>query len=199
LKQAQTDLDIFPNYDRINRFLDVNLEFLVKLIQARLQFRMEFLGETIIKSKSFTLDNCTVEGLKDFLFDPALSPAESQRRTMLVDGILEELLVHQFSLLEGYRASVNEASKVFLDRMNPSRLKKEVGDKSLRLGVTRVPYRYVPLVKLFKLAERYAEVYQELTTEDRAYLEQKYFRPAFKQSYYKCIRAPRRRKPSPEE
>jgi len=198
-EHGPTDVDILRSYEQINRFLDVFLEFFVKLIQARLQFRQEFLGETIVKSKSFTLDNCTVEGLKDFLFDPALSPAESQRRIGLAANVLEELLVHQFSLLEGYKASVNEASRQFLDRVNPARLKKEVGETRLRLGVAGVPYRYLPVLRLVKLVESFSEVYKELTTEDKAYLEQRYFRTAFKQGYYKWTRAPRGKKENPEK
>jgi pSer/pThr/pTyr-binding forkhead associated (FHA) protein len=58
-QEGPADVDILANYDRVNRLLDTLLEFFVKLIQARLQFRQEFLGETIVKSKSFTLDNCT--------------------------------------------------------------------------------------------------------------------------------------------
>jgi predicted component of type VI protein secretion system len=197
LRRETADLDILANYDRISKILDALVEFLVKLIQARLQFKMEFLGETIVKLKSFSLDNCTAESLKDFMFDPTISRAEAEKRVALVATVLEELLVHQFSLLEGYKSGINEGTKQFLERMNPARIRKQVNSDKARLGFLDVPYRYLPLLKVFRLVASYSEVYGELTSEDQAYIEQRYFRPAFKQGYYRCTRAPRGRKPGP--
>ena len=198
LGKDTSELDILSNYDRVRKLIDTTLEFLTKLIQARVKFRQEFLNETIIKSKSFSLDSCTPDELKGFLFDAKLSPEDGQKRTEALAVVLEELLLHQLSLLEGYKAGVNEGTKRFLDRMNPVRLNEQLAEKKIHLGVIDIPVKSVPILKLSKLIQIYAEVYRELTAEDRSVIEERYFRPSYKRSYYNCSRGSRR-KPSKAE
>jgi predicted component of type VI protein secretion system len=198
LGKDSSELDILSNYERVRDFIDATVEFLTKLIQARVKFRQEFLNETIVKSKSFSLDSCTPEELKGFLFDAKLSPGDGLKRTEALAVVLEELLLHQLSLLEGYKAGVNEGTKRLLDRMNPVRLSEQLAEKKIHLGVVEIPVISVPILKLSKLIQIYNEVYRELTTEDQAVIEERYFRPSYKRSYYNCSRASRR-KPSKAE
>jgi predicted component of type VI protein secretion system len=198
LGKDSSELDILSNYERVRDFIDATVEFLTKLIQARVKFRQEFLNETIVKSKSFSLDSCTPEELKGFLFDARLSPGDGLKRTEALAVILEELLLHQLSLLEGYKAGVNEGTKRLLDRMNPIRLSEQLAEKKIHLGVVEIPVISVPILKLSKLIQIYNEVYRELTAEDQAVIEERYFRPSYKRSYYNCSRASRR-KPSKAE
>src|SRR4030042_1225975 len=188
LGKDTSELDILSNYDRVRKLIDKTLEFLTKLIQARVKFRQEFLNETIIKSKSFSLDSCTPDELKGFLFDAKLSPEDGQKRTEALAVVLEELLLHQLSLLEGYKAGVNEGTKRFLDRMNPGRLNEQLAEKKIRLGIIDIPVKSVPILKLSKLIQIYTEVYRELTAEDQSVVEERYFRPSYKRSYYNCSR-----------
>jgi len=195
LGRDTSDLDILSNYDRLRKLIDTMLEFLTKLIQARVKFRQEFLNETIVKSKSFSLDSCTPDELKGFLFDARLSLEDGQKRAEALAVVLEELLLHQLSLLEGYKAGVNEGTKRFLDRMNPARLNEQLAEKKIHLGVIDIPVKSVPILKLSKLIQIYAEVYRELTAEDQSVIEERYFRPSYKRSYYNCSRASRRKPP----
>jgi len=198
LGKDSSELDILSNYERVRDFIDATVEFLTKLIQARVKFRQEFLNETIVKSKSFSLDSCAPEELKGFLFDARLSPGDGLKRTEALAVVLEELLLHQLSLLEGYKAGVNEGTKRLLDRMNPVRLSEQLAEKKIHLGVVEIPVISVPILKLSKLIQIYNEVYRELTAEDQAVIEERYFRPSYKRSYYNCSRASRR-KPSKAE
>jgi len=195
LGKDSSDLDVLSNYDRIRNLIDAMLDFLTKLIQARIKFRQEFLNETIVKSKSFSLDSCTTEDLKSFLFDAKASPEEGQKRTEALSLMLEELLLHQLSLLEGYKAGVNEGSKRFLDRLSPARLNEQLAERKIHLGVVDIPVKSIPLVKLRELMRVYHDVFRELTAEDEAVIEERYFRPSYKRSYYSCSRASRRKSP----
>lgn len=198
LGKDTSDLEILSNYDRVRKLIDTMLEFLTKLIQARVKFRQEFLNETIIKSKSFSLDSCTPDELKGFLFDARLSPEDGQKRIEALAVVLEELLLHQLSLLEGYKAGVNEGTKRFLDRMSPARLNEQLAEKKIRLGVVDIPVKSIPILKLSKLIQIYADVYRELTAEDQSVIEERYFRPSYKRSYYNCSRGSRRKPPKAE-
>jgi len=198
LGKDTSDLDILSNYDRLRKLIDTMLEFLTKLIQARVKFRQEFLNETIVKSKSFSLDSCTPDELKGFLFDARLSLEDGQKRAEALAVVLEELLLHQLSLLEGYKAGVNEGTKRFLDRMNPVRLNEQLAEKKIHLGVIDIPVKSVPILKLSRLIQIYSEVYRELTAEDQSVIEERYFRPSYKRSYYNCSRASRRKPPKAE-
>jgi len=174
------------SFGRVRSLLDILLAFMIKLIQARGQFRLEFMGETMIKKvKSFSIYSCSEEELKSFLFDPSISPQESQKRIEQIRGITDEIMLHQISMLDGYKAGINEGSKKILERMDPPRLKKQLAAMKWNLGPIRLPYRLLPVLYRKKLIRLFADAHKELFQEDQAIIEKKYFRPAYIRNYYK--------------
>ena len=187
-----TDLPI-PTSGLIQRLMEVLLKFVVKLIQARRQFRLEFIGETMIRStKSFSLLNCTYDELKNYLFAPDIPPSEQQKRIDHIQLVANEVMLHQVSLLDGYKASVKIGAKQLLDRVNPEVLKADLNKKKVNLAGLQIPYRYLPIINIYKLIKCYDEAHRELNQEDQSILEKKYFRPSYVRSYNKRMDSLRR-------
>jgi pSer/pThr/pTyr-binding forkhead associated (FHA) protein len=174
------------SFGRVQSLLDILLAFLIKLIQARGQFRLEFIGETMIKKvKSFSIYSCSEEELKSFLFDPAIPAQESQKRIEQIRGITDEIMLHQISMLDGYKAGISEGPKKLLERMDPSLLKKQLATMKWKLGPIKLSYRALPILYQKKLIRLFSDVHKELQQEDQAIIEKKYFRPAYIRNYYK--------------
>jgi len=180
--------------------LDMLLDFFVKMIQARRQFRMEFIGETMIKSaKTFSIYSCTPEELKNFLFDPSLPPEESPKRMVQLKSLVDELMLHQISLLDGYKSSVSSGSRQIIERFDPGAVKKQMAEKKsssagLKLGLSRLP-----LFSALKLVDQYAGIHQELAQEDQSIIEKKYYRPSYVKRYNHCMEATLRKDTPPPE
>ena len=167
---------------------DLALNLFLKLLQARRQFRMEFIGETMIRSsKTFSIYSCSLDELKEYLYDPGISPAERQNRMDSVKNLSEEIMLHQVSLLDGYKASVNEGTKHFLDKLDPGSVQKKVQEKKLCLGPVKIPYGNFPVLGPANFKKIYKEFYKELAREDQSIIEKKYFRPSYVKRYNKCM------------
>ncbi len=167
---------------------DLTLNLFLKLLQARRQFRMEFIGETMIRSsKSFSVYSCTLDEFKQYLYDPDVSSTERQKRMDSVKNLSEEIMLHQVSLLDGYKASVNEGTKHFLSKLDPAIVQKKVQEKKLSLGPVKIPYGSFPILGPANFKKIYKECYKELAREDQSIIEKKYFRPSYVKRYNKCM------------
>ena len=165
--------------------MDMLLDFFVKMIQARRQFRMEFIGETMIKSaKTFSIYSCTPEELKAFIFDPSISLEESGRRKALLKGLVDELKLHQISLLDGYKSSVSSGSRQLIERFDPEAIKKLMSGKKSPLAGLKF---LLPLFSAMKVVDQYAGVHRELAQEDQSIIEKKYYRPSYVKRYNHCM------------
>ncbi len=170
--------------------LDLLLDFFVKTVQARRQFRMEFIGETMIKSaKTFSIYNCTPEELKKFLFDPNLPPNQSRKRMTQLRSLVSELMLHQISLLDGYKSGVNAGSKQIIQRFDPEVVKKQLAERKTSIAGLKLALSSLPLLNAVKLVEQYASIYRELAQEDQSIIEKKYFRPNYVKRYNRCMDA----------
>jgi predicted component of type VI protein secretion system len=164
------------------------LDFFVKTVQARRQFRMEFIGETMIKSaKTFSIYNCTPEELKNFLFDPNLPPEESRKRLTQLKILVDELMLHQISLLNGYKSSVNAGSKQIIQRFDPEAVKKSLAKRKTSIAGLKLALSSLPLLKALKLVDQYAGIHRELVQEDQSIIEKKYYRPSYVKRYNRCM------------
>jgi pSer/pThr/pTyr-binding forkhead associated (FHA) protein len=164
--------------------LDQFLGFFVKMIQARRQFRMEFIGETMIKSsKSFSIHNCTEEELKQHLFDPQLPAPERAKRFAQLEYLANELMLHQVSLLDGYKASVRAGTDQFLERLNPQSIQKRVTGKKDQKKSVKTFLGKLPVFGSIFFQKQYQEAFQELAREDQSIIEKKYFRPGYVKRY----------------
>jgi len=183
LEKSDLDLKAPQTSDSIQSLIDILLGHLVKLIQAYRNFRVEFLGETDVQAAS--IYKCSVEELKNFFFDPNKLSQDSLKRIKQIEAISDELMLHQISLLEGYKASVIEGTKLILEKINPDVLKNELAKKKLTLGRITIPYALFPVLKVFKLVQLFSDAHRELSQEDQSIIETKYFRHKYIKSYYK--------------
>lgn len=183
-KKPALDLQSISDLDRLKKLMENLLKFFISMTHARRQFRLDFVGETMIKmKKSFSIYDCTVEELNDYLFSPDISMEESQKRIDKLNLLADELKLHQVSLLDGYKSSVEQGSKQILDKMDPLILKQQLNKNKLNLGVIKIPFRFVPFLNLIKSAQRFSEAHQELAQEDLSIIEKRYFRPGYIRSY----------------
>jgi len=183
IEKSDLDLKAPQTSDSIQSLIDILLGHFVKLIQAYRNFRVEFLGETDVQAIS--IYRYSVEELKNFFFDPSNLPQDSLKRIKQIEAISEELMLHQISLLEGYKASVIEGAKLILEKINPDVLKKQLANKKLALGRITIRYALFPVLKVFKLVQLFSATHQELSREDQSIIEAKYFRHRYIKSYYK--------------
>lgn len=180
------EIPIQHRYGQIQGLIDTLLELLVKFIQARRQFRLEFMGETMIKlKKTFSLSDCTLEELKDYILNPDITAEETQRRIEKIKAMTDELLIHQLSMLEGYKSSAIEGTQKILDKLSPDVIKDDLAAQKPARGKPDLLYKVFPFLASFKLSQLITDSHRELTQEDRGIIEKKYFRPSYIKSYNK--------------
>jgi predicted component of type VI protein secretion system len=168
--------------------MNLVLDIFLKLLQARRQFRMEFIGETMIRTaKSFSIYSCTTDEFKEFLFSPEISTADKQKRMQLLKSLGDELMLHQVSLLEGYKRSVNEGTRQLLERLDPDSIQSRMQKKKKDMGPSKLALSKLPVLESLGFKKLYSEVYQDLAKEDRSIIEKKYFRPSYVKRYNKCM------------
>lgn len=182
-----------PGLNHMQRLIDTTLKFLIRLIQARRQFRFEFIGETMIKSsRDFSIHTCSAEELKNYLFDPKIPPKESQRRIDQIKYITDEIMLHQVALLDGYKASVEKGSRLLLEKTDPDVLKKHLSERRINLGLVKIPFSSLPIINAYKLVQLFSDAHRELSQEDQSIIEKKYFRHSYVRSYNKRMDSPKR-------
>jgi predicted component of type VI protein secretion system len=182
----QEEAPIQLRYAQIQGLMDTLMELLVKFIQARRQFRLEFMGETMIKlKKTFSLSDCTLDELKDYILNPDIPPEETQKRITKIKAMTDELLIHQLSMLEGYKSSAREGTQKILEKLSPDSLKEELVAQQTAKGKPGFFYKIFPFLASFKQSQLYTDVHRELAQEDQGIIEKKYFRPSYIKSYNK--------------
>jgi len=182
-----------PSLNNMQKMIDTTLKFFVRLIQARRQFRFEFIGETMIKSsKDFSIHTCSAEELKNYLFDSKIPPKESQRRIDQIKYITDEIMLHQVALLDGYKASVEKGSRLLLEKTDPDVLRKHLSERRINLGPIKIPFSSLPIINAYKLVQLFSDAHRELSQEDQSIIEKKYFRHSYVRSYNKRMDSPKR-------
>ncbi len=160
--------------------IDVFLDIFIKLIDGLLQFRQEFFGVT----KYYLLPTGSLNDIKEFLFNPEISPDEEKKRLDILKDEAQKLLGHQIGLLEGYNLSITEGSKLLLQSIDPAVIGKELEKKkasgALDLG------NFFPSVKKAKVLDLLKEHYRKYIS-DPYFIEKKFFRPSFIKGYQKRI------------
>ena len=209
--QTDKGMDISSNYDRVERAIAVLLDFFVKMIQALNEFEMFFLDKTVTsmiispksksskQAKSFSFSKCTAKELQEHLFDPEISLSEAQKRIDCVQANAEKLMMHQLSLLAGYKASVTEGAQRLLQKMNPQKFRQKLDEKILKLGPVRLRYSLIPFLAAVQVAKEFSRVYEELMQEDPAKIERDYFHRPYKSGYEKSINKIPGRNPSSDK
>lgn len=161
--------------------VDVLLDTFSKLIQGFLHFRQEFFGVTIYH----TMPSGSLKELKEFLFNPDISSEEEKKRMDLLNEEIQKLLTHQLGLLEGYKISITEGSKLLLHSLDPEQIEKELQSKpSSGIDIGKI----LPIAQKSKILDMIKENYQKYMS-DPYHIEKKYFRPAFMKGYQSRILA----------
>jgi predicted component of type VI protein secretion system len=177
---AQASLKPAADYSFSTYFsetVDILLDTVVKLIQGFLQFRQEFFGVTIYQ----TIPTGSLKDIKEYLFNPDITPEEHKKRIDLIKEETQKLLSHQIGLLEGYRTSVTEGSQSLLQSLDPELIEKETASKPSSGLESLLPYS-----KKIKTLEAIKQSYKKYIS-DPYHLEKKYFRPPFIKGYQKRI------------
>ena len=128
----------------------------------------------------------SVEKLKEFLFDPAISDEESTKRLELFKEELNKILSHQVGLLDGYHDSVNDGIAKVLNEIDPEILENKINSENLKLGKVNIPFKYIPLYAKIKSMQMVKSIHKKLKL-DMNVIERKHFRPAFMKGYQKRI------------
>ncbi|MFC1853447.1 FHA domain-containing protein [candidate division CSSED10-310 bacterium] len=159
-----------PIDERMSSVVDVVLEAIVQFIKAFAFFRMEFLGQTVNHSVS-------VEELKKSLLASEISAEDFHYRLDKFKDSAQQAVVHQVALLDGYKVSVNEGTRLILNELDPGTLKEELSKERFKLG------RLIP----FSFRRRFMKFFQEkhlrLLSEDQGIVEKKMFREGFIHGY----------------
>lgn len=159
--------------------VDVLLDTVTKLIQGYLQFRQEFFGVTIYQ----TIPTGSLKDIKEYLFNPDLSPEEQKKRIDMIKEETQKLLTHQIGILEGYRTSVTEGSQTLLQTLDPEIIEKETLSKQ-----SSALDNLMPNAKKAKTLDAIKTNYKKYIS-DPYHLEKKFFRPPFIKGYQKRISA----------
>jgi predicted component of type VI protein secretion system len=157
--------------------LNALLESLSRIIGIPWQFRHEFIGQTIMQSPRtrFIYDG-DASTLKEHLMDPSISEEERQERLNLVTEKVEDLAVHQVSMVDGYKASVQSGTEALLRQLDPDAHQSDL------LEETPI-YQYAPILASPDVLDRLRREWRELQRGDWSAAEQRIFRPAFIKAY----------------
>ena len=128
----------------------------------------------------------SVEKLKEFLFDPALSDDESKKRIELFNEELNKILSHQVGLLDGYHDSINDGISKVLNELDPEILEDQINSENLILGKVKIPIKYIPFYAKIKSMKMIKANHKKLKMDINV-IERKHFRPAFMKGYQKRI------------
>lgn len=166
--------------DRLNDSVDVLLEAAVKMLGAQREFRRTFLEETTYRPKkrkgeALDINFCEQwEELKAYLHEAMISPQDAERRVTQLKKAMESLMYHQQALLAGYRRSMKEGGKKFLEALSPAKIEAE-GQAGLLPFLTQAGFWKQYIAK-------HQQLLQSLSN-DFTYVEKTYFNPAFAEGY----------------
>jgi hypothetical protein len=175
---AGTPGDILP--EETARLL---LRLLLGLRRGMVEFRRAYgLGEP----DSF-LDSMTPE---EILAGLAATGTGAEVRLALERGI-EDLMIHQASLLEAYQAATARGSRTLLDSLDPEALRNQVEAGKVRIGPVTLPARFPPVL-MQAVWEEFLRRFAELRRLDPADFE-RFYRDGFRDGYreFRAARGPR--------
>jgi hypothetical protein len=190
VKKSARERVVISDMVKTKNIIHILVKFLVQMIQARKQFQMEFVGQTIIQSKdNSTIDRLDSDEMVKYLFNPEISEQESEHRIQKIKDYINELLLHQVSHLDGYKMSIDSGTKQILDKLSPSMLEDRIKNETFSLAGIRIPYRFIPVVTFCKVIKSIYNAHKDLMSEDRSIIERRYFRPGYIQNYNKRMKS----------
>lgn len=175
--RAESKSTPFPSgvpSSRETRVSDILLELAARLVAVPWQFRHEFIGQTIVQApETAFLYGGNVEVLRRNLLSPEVTDAEFDHRIEGLRRAMEDLLIHQVAILDGYRAGVKEGARRLIESVSSSSITEEPENLIARFN----PFRYK------RELDEIRETCREVADEDWAVAERKAFRPSFIKAY----------------
>ena len=162
---------------RLDKFMDILMDYVSKQVKVPWQFKYEFIGHTFIPTAdSQAVYESDAAGLTNYLFDGSCDGDELDRRFELVRDALNEGLVHQMAILDGYRAAVNAGTKMMIEELDPSGVQEGLESNN----PIKKHLAFLSQSEAFVVMK---EKHAELAAEDISVIERRTYRPAFIKSY----------------
>lgn len=180
-----------PTMVRVGQALDLFMDAVISLVKGAWKFRTEFVGDTIMQAKD-SLHSLTAGELKKLLFETEISEKEFQKLLSRSKNQIDESLLHQLALLDGYRASIKEGVQELIQYIDPVKLEEEFSKKIFPLGPIKIPYRWIPFYVQLNTYYVIRKRFRELLEEDRGAFDRKIFRPSFIRAYMNTMSTARR-------
>jgi predicted component of type VI protein secretion system len=169
--------------DRPEEALQLLLRLFLGLRRGMVEFRRAYgLGEP-----ESLLDSMNPEEVLGRL---STAEARGEVRIAIERGI-EDLMIHQASLLEAYQAATQRGSRTILDSLDPETLRNQVEAGKVRIGPITLPARFSPVL-MQAIWEEFLRRFAELRRLDPADFE-RFYRDGFRDGYreFRAARSPR--------
>ena len=172
-----------PGERRPDEALRLLLRLFLGLRQGMVEFRRAYgLGEP-----DSLLDSMTPEEILG-----RLSATEVRGDVWIaIERGIEDLMIHQASLLEGYQAATQQGSRTILDSLDPEALRNQVEAGKVRIGPITLPARFPPVL-MQAIWEEFLRRFADLKRLDPADFE-RFYRDGFRDGYreFRAARSPR--------
>ena len=172
-----------PKGGRPEEALPLLLRLFLGLRRGMVEFRRAYgLGEP-----ESLLDSMTAEEILG-----RLSVAEARGDVWIaIERGIEDLMIHQASLLEAYQAATQRGSRAILDALDPETLRNQIEAGKVRVGPITLPTRFSPVL-MQAVWEEFLRRFAELRRLDPADFE-RYYRDGFRDGYreFRAARSPR--------
>lgn len=185
-------------FNRAAQTLEVLLQAMRKLMEARLRFRAQYFDESGERDGvAWMLQKArSTDELKELLFSADLSSSEFVKNLKTLGDELVLLYHHQWGLLQGYRACIGEGARQLLLVLHPNKLLQEFGKKSTKLGTMQLPKPVTQFLSHWQFLAYYQRRHDTLLKEDSSYFD-KLFSSGFRRRYKACMASALARKISP--
>lgn len=171
---------------RIGKIWQEVFESVIIMVKGAWKFRTEFIGQTVFQAND-SLHSMSPKELQSFLLDPAISEKEAGERLDRVKAQIDEAMLHQIALLDGYRVSVKEGMQQLLQHINPAQVEAELSKQFIKIGPFKIPSRVIPFYVEQQAYQIFKKRLSELSKEDRGTFDRKIFRPSFIHAYMKTM------------
>lgn len=175
-------------FKRAAQTLDVLLQAMRKLMEARLRFRVQYFDESGERDGvAWILQKArSADELKELLLASDLSGPEFTKNLKTLGDELVLLYHHQWGLLQGYRACIVEGVRQVLLVLHPHKLLQEFGKKNTKLGTLQLPKPVTQFLSHWQFLAYYQRRHDNLLKEDPSYFD-KLFSPGFRRRYKTCM------------
>ena len=168
---------------QIGRALDDFMGQMIRLAGDAQTFSRDYLGHTMTPLPDQIAD-MSLDQLKDYLFDPDISPDAAQKRFDNVHAQLEEVAEQHASLVNLYRVSINDGAREMLNALDPAVVREELKQEGFRFGPLKIPYSLVPFFMKSKMSDNLENKINELMSNEKA-MSSETFQPFFENAFLK--------------